>query len=66
MGFIYILIGIIILSAVNKSEKTPSDPDFDFDNIEKYTWLIMNPTWRLLLKIGGGLLIIIGVISLFS
>ena len=66
MGFIYILIGIIILRAVNKSEKTPADTDFNIEDIEKYSWLIMNPTWRLLLKIAGAFLIITGIITFFN
>ncbi len=65
MGFIYILLGIISIHTVNKSEKKPADPDFNIEDMQKYSWLIMNPILRLILKITGIILIISGIVSLF-
>ena len=66
MGIIFIAIGVIILRAIYKSSLTPTDQDFDFENMQKYSWLIMNPGLRTVLKIGGWVLIIIGIVSFFS
>ena len=66
MGIIFIVLGIIILRAIYKSNLTPHDQNFEFENIEKYSWLIMNPGLRIILKIGGWILIIVGIATLFG
>lgn len=66
MGIIFIAIGAIILRAIYKSNLTPTDQNFEFENMQKYSWLIMNPGLRTLLKIGAWVLIIIGIFSFFS
>lgn len=65
MVIIYLAIGIILLRVVYKATLTPKDNDFEFENIEKYSWIIMNPTLKILLVIAGIYLIIKGIASIF-
>jgi len=64
MGIIYIAMGVIILKAISKSNLSPTDKNFKFEDVQKYSWLIMNNKLRILLKIGGWILIIIGIFTL--
>lgn len=65
MGIIFIVIGVLILRAVYKASLNPSDSDFKFENVEKYSWLIMNPSLKLILVLCGWGLTIFGIISFF-
>ena len=65
MVIIYLAIGIILLRVVYKATLTPQDNDFEFENIEKYSWITLNPTLKILLVIAGLFLIISGIASMF-
>jgi len=60
MGIILIIIGIIIQIALTKSN--PNSEDF-FENASMF---MINPTVRLILRLLSWILIIAGVINLFS
>lgn len=66
MGIILIVLGIIIQRAVYKSNLTPENPNFEFENMNKYSWLIMNPSLRAILNVGSWILIIAGVVTMFG